>query len=204
MDCYHERAQLTKELAERKFAEKDYVEAKKLAQQAKDLFPGLEFISLFITTIDIYLSRQKVVNGQPDWHAVFGLENPATLEKICEKYYNLYEDVKCGKNNVIGAEGALQILSEAFCNLTGEFWTMCPRCQFKFQYANDRINKEMVCFNCHRYYLAVPLSSGTYPTSPRTMSHFQRRKTNVVLALKASSSEPVGESGLSKDGKRGW
>ncbi|KAI3727054.1 hypothetical protein L1987_66863 [Smallanthus sonchifolius] len=159
----------------------------------------LGFISLFITIIDIYLSRQNIVDGQADWHAVLGLEDTATLEKTCEKYYNLYEDVKGGRSNVIGVEGALQILSEAFCNVTVEFWTMCPRCQFKFQYSNDRMNKEIVCFNCHICYLAVPLSSGAHPTSPRTMSRFERRKTSVVLALKAPSSEPVGGSGPSKE-----
>ncbi|KAL8250325.1 hypothetical protein R6Q59_034018 [Mikania micrantha] len=192
MDCNNERALMTRKIAERKFAENDYVEAKKLAQQAKDMFPGLGFISLFITIIDVYLSRQKMVNGQPDWHAVLGLEKSATLKKTCEKYYNLYDDIKGGKNDVIGAEGALQILSEAFCNLTGEFWTMCPSCRFKFQYSTDRVNKEILCFNCHKCYLAVPLSSGSHPMSPRTMSRFQRQKTSVVLALKASSPEPVG------------
>ncbi|MFS7971476.1 hypothetical protein Hanom_Chr09g00833351 [Helianthus anomalus] len=196
MDCISERAMVIKEIAERKFVEKDYIEAKKLAQQAKDLFPGLGYISLFITTIDIYLSRTKIIDGQPDWHAVLGLDNTATLKKTCEKFYNLYEDVKGGKNNVIGGEGALQILLEAFCHLSGEFWTMCPRCQFKFQYSNDRVNKVIGCFNCHGCYLAVPLSCGAYPTSPRTMSHFERRKTSVVLALKAPSLDHVGESGF--------
>ncbi|KAM0033254.1 hypothetical protein Hdeb2414_s0016g00484011 [Helianthus debilis subsp. tardiflorus] len=83
MDCISERAMLIKETAERKFAEKEYIEAKKLAQQAKDLFPGLGFISLFITVIDIYLSRTKIIDGQPDWHAVLGLDNTATLKKTC-------------------------------------------------------------------------------------------------------------------------
>ncbi|KAK1433926.1 hypothetical protein QVD17_10844 [Tagetes erecta] len=186
MDCNNERALAIKETAEKKFAEKDYAEAKKLAQEAKDLFPGLGFISLFITVIDIYFYRQEIVNGQPNWRAVLGLETPSTLDKTCEKYYNLYEDVKLGKNNVLGAEGALQILSEAFCHLTGQFWTVCPSCQFQFQYSTDSINKEILCFNCQKYYVAVPFYSATHLTNSRTMSRFQRR--NVVLALKAPSS----------------
>ncbi|PWA44106.1 DnaJ heat shock amino-terminal domain protein [Artemisia annua] len=56
-----------RDLAERKFAEYDYVGAKKLCQKAKDFFAGLSLLSTFITVIDIYLSREKIVDDEPDW-----------------------------------------------------------------------------------------------------------------------------------------
>ncbi|PWA64263.1 hypothetical protein CTI12_AA346220 [Artemisia annua] len=152
MDFNKDIAMRTKWLAEDKFTEKDFVGARKLAQKAKDLFPGLSFITLFITIIDIYISREI-----PDWYGVVGLEYPATLEQICEKYFNLHHDIKSVKDNVIGAQVALEILSEAFCFLTNTFWTECPGCLLQFQYSSALANKNLKCFNCSALFLAVKL-----------------------------------------------
>ena len=55
-----------KELAERQFSKYDYVGAKKLSEKAKDLFPGHNLLSTFINVIDVYLSRDKFVDGERD------------------------------------------------------------------------------------------------------------------------------------------
>lgn len=201
MDCNNERALRTKEVAERKFAKKDYVGAKKFAQKAKDLCPELDFISLFITILNIFLSKEKIVDGQPNWYGVLGLEKPATVEEISKNYFNLFEAVKAGRNNVIGTEEALQTISEAFRVLTGTFWAMCPRCQFSFQYLNNVANKVISCSYCNKVFLAVPLPSECHPTDPRPMSHF-KQSVAVVLKAPSSSAKPVGQRRRSKKVKK--
>ena len=62
-----------RDLAERKFAEYDYDGAKKYCQKAKDYFAGLSLLSTFITVIDIYLSREKIIDDEPDWYGILGL-----------------------------------------------------------------------------------------------------------------------------------
>ncbi|CAH1423148.1 unnamed protein product [Lactuca virosa] len=149
---------------------------------------GLEFQSLLITINNIYSSRQKIKNGEPDWYGVLHLINkPATLEEICANYYKLHAKVEEGRNNVAGAEGALKILLEALCMLTQTFWTKCPGCKFRFHYSNARTNKELVCINCGNLFVAVPITCDNYPT------HFTMCQ-DVVLALSASSSNPKGEA----------
>ena len=177
MDFNKDNAMRTKCVAEDNFSEKDFVGARKLAQKAKDLLPGLSFITLFITIIDIHISREI-----PDWYGVVGLEYPATLEQICEKYFNLHHDIKSVRDNVIGAKVALEILSEVFCFLTNTFWTECPGCLLQFQYSSALANKNLKCFNCSAIFLAVKLPPGLLPKSPRTMNHFQRQEKGVVAA----------------------
>ncbi|XP_024971696.1 uncharacterized protein LOC112510497 [Cynara cardunculus var. scolymus] len=192
MEYDETKALRAKEVAERKFMEQDYAEANLFAKKARDLCPWLNSISILITVIDIYCAKEEVVNGQSGWHKVLKLEGSANVAKKCENFCSLVEIVQAGRNTVVGAEGALQILSEAFCNVTRSFWTKCSGCQYRFQYASFRAYTELVCINCSECFVAVPLSSGFHPTNQRTMSHFRRSDqdtTSVVLALNAIKSK---------------
>ncbi|KAI3765998.1 hypothetical protein L2E82_16046 [Cichorium intybus] len=156
---------------------------------------SLNLTSLFITLNNIYESKEKTENGEPDWYGVLGLKKPATLEKICEKYCKLRQTIEEVRNEVIGAEGALQILSEAFCMLTQTFWTKCSSCQFQFQYSNFRINEELVCINCRKHFLAVPLTFGNHPLYQKTMPYFTpaQQGDGAVLALTRVENDVVRE-----------
>ncbi|KAI3759489.1 hypothetical protein L6452_07354 [Arctium lappa] len=191
MEYDENKALRAKEVAETKFREKEYVAAKFYAERARSLCPMLEYISILITIIDIYCSKEKIESGESDWNGVLRLEGSYDAAKICENFCNLAEIVQAGRNIVIGAEGAFQILSEAFCNVSATFWTKCSTCQFQFQYASFRVYKELVCINCNESYVAVPLPSGYHPRNQRTMSYFSRRNqdTSVVLALNATTSK---------------
>ena len=152
---YQDMAIRTKAVAELKFAEQDYVGAKEFARKAKNISPGLNIISIFITVIDIYLSREKIVDGQPDWYGILGLEKPATPMKIFESFDKINNDIKLWEDMVIGVEGASEILFEAYAVLTGISWVECPRCLRKFNCSKERINKEIVCISCGVVFHAV-------------------------------------------------
>ncbi|KAJ9568219.1 hypothetical protein OSB04_004185 [Centaurea solstitialis] len=192
----------TKEAAERRFLEGDYIGASFFAQKAIRLCPWLNYMSIFITIIDIYSSKEEVKNGQASWHRVLKLEeDSANIAKKCQNFCNLVEIVQSGLDIVIGAEGAFQILSEAFCNVTDTFWTRCSHCRFQFQYASFRVYTELVCRNCKECFVAVPLPSGYHPTDQRTMSQLRRTEDrSVVIALKATKSSKQSKRMKKDDG----
>ncbi|CAH1423169.1 unnamed protein product [Lactuca virosa] len=141
----------------------------------------------------IYNSRNEIINGEPDWYGILQLQT-ATLEEICANYYEIHAKVEEGRNKlVVGAEGALKILTEALCMITQTFWTKCSNCHFRFYYSNARINKELVCMKCGNIFVAVPLSRDNYPT------HFAVCLDTVVLALSANSSNPESKGKASND-----
>lgn len=189
MEYDEAKALRNKEVAEKRFLEKDYVGATFYAERAQRLCPWLNHISILITVINIYSSKEEVEDGESGWHRILRLERSADIAKQCERFCNLAEIVQAGRNVVVGAEGAFQILSEAFCNVTDTFWTRCSRCWFQFQYASFRVYTELLCKNCGEGFVAVPLPSGYHPMNPRTMSYFRRsdQDTSVVIALHATS-----------------
>ncbi|PWA17587.1 hypothetical protein CTI12_AA630270 [Artemisia annua] len=169
-----------RELAERKFAEYDYVEAKKLCQKAKDFFPGLNFLSTFIIVIDIYLSKEKIVNGEPDWYGILGLEKSATPEKLFERFNKLCNDIKLGEDSVIGVEGARDILVEACAALTGtSSWIECPRCLHKFSYYKERMNQDIFCTGCGEFFKFISrISESPKETASSSLNEDDKRSSN--------------------------
>ncbi|CAO2838665.1 unnamed protein product [Amaranthus hypochondriacus] len=115
MECNKDEAMRAKEIAIRKFTEKDYAGAKKFALKAQSLYNGLEGITQMITTFDVFLSAETKINGEVDKYAVLGISPLADDETLKKHFKKLALQLHPDKNKSIGAAGAFQLVSEA-CN----------------------------------------------------------------------------------------
>ncbi|XP_028791195.1 uncharacterized protein LOC114747080 [Neltuma alba] len=118
MECNKDEAVRAKELAEKKFSEREYAGAKKLALKALNLCPTLDGISQFLTTLDVYISSETKVSGEMDWYGILKV-NPCADDETVRKHYRklaltLHPDV----NKSLGAEGAFKLVSEAWSMLS--------------------------------------------------------------------------------------
>ncbi|CAO2838666.1 unnamed protein product [Amaranthus hypochondriacus] len=114
MECNKDEAMRAKDIAIRKFTEKDYAGAKKFALKAQSLYNGLEGITQMITTFDVFLSADTKINGEMDMYGVLGV-TPLADEKTLKKHFNkLALQLHPDKNKSVGAEGAFQLVSEAY------------------------------------------------------------------------------------------
>ncbi|KAK8960555.1 Chaperone protein dnaJ 10 [Platanthera guangdongensis] len=118
MEGGKDEALQVKFLAELKFTEKDYVGAKKLALKAQNLFPSLEEISQMITILDVYLASETKVNGEKDWYAVLHVDSSADEETVKNHYRKLALMLHPDRNRSAGAEGAFQLVSQAWSVLS--------------------------------------------------------------------------------------
>ncbi|XP_073303207.1 uncharacterized protein [Primulina huaijiensis] len=115
MECNRDEAVRAKEIAERKFVAKDIKGAKKFALKARNLYPELDGISQMLITLEIYLcAEEKKMQEECDWYGVLDV-NPFTDDETIRKQYRklallLHPD----KNRFIGAEGAFQLVSQAW------------------------------------------------------------------------------------------
>ena len=162
MECNKDEALRAKEISEAKLIEKDFVGAKKIAQKADKLFPGLEGLSHLFQILDVYISSEKKVNGVSDWYNVLGVDPTADAEAIRRRYRKLALSLHPDKNKSIGAEGAFKLVSEAWTILADKgkkkaydqkrnpkpiyqkvststlppttFWTSCTKCKMHFEY----------------------------------------------------------------------
>lgn len=114
MECNRDEALRAKEIAERKASEKDYIGAKKFALKALNLFPSLEGMSQMITTLDVYLSSEVKINGQMDLYSILRINRSADEEALKKQYRKLALLLHPDKNKFAGAEGAFQLVSEAW------------------------------------------------------------------------------------------
>ncbi|GAB2289389.1 hypothetical protein Dimus_023698 [Dionaea muscipula] len=118
MDCNKDEAAKAKEIAEKKFEEKDIEGAKKLALKAHHLFPSLDGLPEFLATLDIYISANRKINGEVDWYGVLGIDPSADGDTVRRHYRKLALTVHPDKNKSVGADGAFKILSEAWSLLS--------------------------------------------------------------------------------------
>ncbi|XP_004502622.1 uncharacterized protein [Cicer arietinum] len=118
MECNKDEAVRAKEIAERKFSEREYIGAKKFALKAQNLYPDLEDISQFLTTIDIYISAENKVSGEMDWYGILGVSPFADEEIVRRQYRKLALTLHPDKNKALGAEGAFKLVSEAWSLLS--------------------------------------------------------------------------------------
>ncbi|XP_051122853.1 uncharacterized protein LOC127245821 [Andrographis paniculata] len=115
MEHQKDEAVKAKTGAEQLISQENYVEAKKLALQAKALHPELEGIGQLLSTIDVYLCAQKKAGEKEvDWYSVLGV-NPSDAEDVIKKQYRrlalvLHPD----KNDSAGAKGAFQLIQAAW------------------------------------------------------------------------------------------
>ncbi|KDP22610.1 hypothetical protein JCGZ_26441 [Jatropha curcas] len=118
MECNKEDAFRAKEMAEKKFIERDIAGAKKFAMKAQNLFPGLDGLSQFQATLDVYISAEERIDGEVDWYKVLGVEMSANEETVRKHYRKLALILHPDKNKSVGAEGAFKIVSEAWSLLS--------------------------------------------------------------------------------------
>lgn len=118
MECNKDEAVRAKEIAEKKFNAKDISGAKKFAQKALNLHPGLEGIPQMLATFDVYLSAENKINGENDWYSVLSVNANADEETVRKQYRKLALTLHPDKNKSIGAEGAFKLLSEAWSVLS--------------------------------------------------------------------------------------
>ncbi|XP_050224895.1 uncharacterized protein LOC126674487 [Mercurialis annua] len=114
MECNKEDALRAKEMAEEKLRDRDISGAKKFATKAQSLYPGLDGLSQFQATLNVYLSAEKRRNGEIDWYRVLGIEPPANDDTIRRHYKKLAIILHPDKNKSVGAEGAFKLLSDAW------------------------------------------------------------------------------------------
>lgn len=119
MECNRDEAVRAKEIAERRFLAKDVKGAKKFALKAQNLYPELEGISQMLMTLEVYISaEEEKMNGESNWYGVLGVTPLADDETIRKQYRKLALLLHPDKNRSIGAEGAFQLLSQAWSLLS--------------------------------------------------------------------------------------
>ncbi|PIN22390.1 hypothetical protein CDL12_04897 [Handroanthus impetiginosus] len=118
MDCNKDDAQRAKEIAEKKLLERDITGAKKFALKAQNLYPNLEGLSQFLGVIDVYVANEKKINGEPDYYGILGVDPFVDEEVLRKQYKRMALSLHPDKNKSVGADGAFQIISEAWSVLS--------------------------------------------------------------------------------------
>ncbi|XP_057546782.1 uncharacterized protein LOC130825528 [Amaranthus tricolor] len=114
MECNKDEATRAKDIAIRKFTEKDFAGAKKFALKAQTLYSRLEGITQMIATLEVFLSAETKMNGEMDMYGVLGVSPLADDDTIRKHYRKLALQLHPDKNKFIGADGAFQIVTQAF------------------------------------------------------------------------------------------
>ncbi|CAL1374099.1 unnamed protein product [Linum trigynum] len=118
MECNRDEAARAKEIAEKKFIEKDLVGARKFALKAQNLYPELEGISQMVATLDVYISSENKVNGEEDWYGILGINPLADDDMVRKQYRKLALVLHPDKNKSVGADGAFKLISMAWSLLS--------------------------------------------------------------------------------------
>uniref|UniRef100_A0A803QRA7 J domain-containing protein n=1 Tax=Cannabis sativa TaxID=3483 RepID=A0A803QRA7_CANSA len=133
MEANKEEALKAKEIAEKRFLEKDFAGAKNYALKAKTLYPGLEGISQMVTTYDVYIASEGKSNGETDYYSILGLKPFADKDAVKKQYRKMAVLLHPDKNKCVGADGAFKLVSEA--------WTLLSDNSKKKSYDHQR-NKQ--------------------------------------------------------------
>uniref|UniRef100_A0A1J3IKD0 DnaJ-like protein subfamily C member 14 n=2 Tax=Noccaea caerulescens TaxID=107243 RepID=A0A1J3IKD0_NOCCA len=121
MEAYREEALKAKQIAERRFAEKDFTGARSYALRARSLYPELEGLSQMVTTYEVYIASQSRRSGEIDYYAVLGLKPSAGKREVKKQYKKMAVLLHPDKNKSVGADGAFHLVSEAWSFLSNEF-----------------------------------------------------------------------------------
>lgn len=165
MECNKDEATRAKEIAETKFIARDMAGAKKFALKAHSLYPGLEGMTQMLATLDVYVSAENKVNGEPDWYGVLGVDPAADEETVRRQYRKLALMLHPDKNKSIGAEGAFKLISQAWSLLSDKV---------------KRVGYDQKRFV--RTFPKVPKSTGASSATPRTNSFYNFDKTANATA----------------------
>lgn len=114
MECNKDEGIRAKEIAEKKFNEKDIMGAKKFALKAQSLYPGLDGIPQLLATLDVYMCAENKIGGEADWYGILGVDPEADDETVKKQYRKLVLILHPDKNNSVGADGAFNLLKDAW------------------------------------------------------------------------------------------
>ena len=118
MEANIEEAFKAKEIAEKRFVDKDFAGAKNYALKAKSLYPGLEGISQMLTTFEVYIASEAKYNGELDYYSILGLKPFADKDAVKKQYKKMAVLLHPDKNKCVGADGAFRLVSEAWTLLS--------------------------------------------------------------------------------------
>lgn len=118
MESNTEEALRAREIAEKRFREKDYVGAKHYASKAQSLYPGLEGISQMVATFEVYVASEAKFHGEFDYYSILGLSPSADKDKVKKQYKKMAVLLHPDKNKSMGADGAFKFVSEAWTLLS--------------------------------------------------------------------------------------
>ncbi|CAI9775066.1 unnamed protein product [Fraxinus pennsylvanica] len=169
MECNRDEALRAKTIAEDKLEEKDFAGARKFALKARILYPGLEGIAQLLTTLDVCISSENKTNGEVDWYGVLGVNPSCDDETIRKQYRKLALLLHPDKNNIVGADRAFKLLSEA--------WSLLSDTAKRFAYNQRR--------GCRGVQQKVPMhAGGPSAASCANGYHNVARRTTSVLKTK--------------------
>uniref|UniRef100_A0A6N2NJU6 J domain-containing protein n=1 Tax=Salix viminalis TaxID=40686 RepID=A0A6N2NJU6_SALVM len=114
MECNKEAAFRVKEIAEKKFTKRDIAGARRFALKAQKLYPALDGLPQLLATLDVHMAADNRANGEVDWYRVLDVEPSASEDTIRGHYRKLALILHPDKNKSVGADGAFNIISEAW------------------------------------------------------------------------------------------
>ncbi|KAK9724760.1 hypothetical protein RND81_05G096100 [Saponaria officinalis] len=118
MECNKDDAIKAKDIAVRKFTEKDFTGAKKFALKAQSLYPTLDGVSQLLTTLDVHVAAMNKIGDEMNFYKILGVSPFADDETIKKQYRKLLLQLHPDKNQSVGADTAFQIVSDAFSILS--------------------------------------------------------------------------------------
>ncbi|XP_054788958.1 uncharacterized protein LOC129294565 isoform X2 [Prosopis cineraria] len=200
MECNKDEAVRAKELAERKFSEREYADAKKLAVKALNLCPALDVRNHY---------RKLALTLHPDKNKSLGAEGAFKLvseawsmlsDKARRQAYNQNRSLK-GFQHSASDHGRTQ--SEASCRngfnnfnknettnvrngnnntrrqptsapppKASTFWTICNQCKTHYEYLKIYLNHTLICPTCNEHFLAedMPPPPNIFKSANRSSS----------------------------------
>ncbi|GAB2269678.1 hypothetical protein Dimus_004600 [Dionaea muscipula] len=180
MEGNKDEAAKAKELAEKKFQEKDVAGAKRLAEKAQKLFPSLDGLPGFLAALDVYLAAERKVNGELDWYGVLGVDPSADGDTVRKHYRKLALILHPDKNKSVGADGAFKILSEAWSELSDKG---------KRTLYDQKRNLAGMCQKVTRVNLATPTGRNSFrpPVNNFTANSRNQKAASHSYAAQAST-----------------
>lgn len=161
MEANIEEALRAKEIAEKRFVEKDFAGAKNYALKAKMLCPGLEGIAQMVATFEVYFASEIKCNGEIDYYSVLGLKPSANKEAVKKQYRKMAVLLHPDKNKCVGADGAFKLVSEA--------WTLLSDSGKRSSYdlkRSKQVAPGVVQTNLSSVYASGVAGFGNCPNSP--------------------------------------
>ncbi|XP_054797882.1 uncharacterized protein LOC129302961 [Prosopis cineraria] len=114
MEASKEEALKAIEIAEKRFAQRDFAGAKNYALKAKTICPELEGIPQMVATFQVYVASEAKYNGELDYYSILGIKPSADIETVKKQYRKLAVLLHPDKNKCVGADGAFKLVSEAW------------------------------------------------------------------------------------------